>query len=280
MSSSRAHSQRPWIQRSRCIVCCREQPAPFSISAPRGADHQGFAHGRLFAGGRRSGPCRRRRQRRRSSRCIARYGKPVLPPRTRERTRKACWTPRGRGSSRAERLTRRVLLPFIDPSSGRDETLSRALGASTCKTHEIFVSYHRNDTGPDAARRLRPDGAYGPSRVFIDYLSFAPAQHLAQLVAKAGEAKLLIAFLGRTWSTRVSDEADYVRRETLAALAGGARVVPLFVDRGALTESEVPEALKQLPQINGIHFDRLRWEATMEDLESVIDGALGITRMT
>jgi hypothetical protein len=214
---------------------------------------------------------------------LARYGKPVVPLAWLGNDALACLLEilESMGASKADRLQRRLLLPFIDPASGRDETLSRTLGATTCRSHDIFISYHHQDTGPDAGRFAAGlSEQYGTRRVFIDYQSFAAAEQIEQLVAKAGSVRLLIAFIGRNWATKVSAETDFVRRELLAGLKGKAHIIPIFVDRGPLTESDVPQELRDLIPINGVVLNRAWWDSTMQSLEPVIDAAFGITRMT
>jgi TIR domain len=174
---------------------------------------------------------------------------------------------------------RRFLLPLIDPASGRDESLSRALGAYTCRREEVFVSYHREDTGADAGRL----GAalaerYGSNRVFLDYISFPAAEELDGIMSKARSSRLLIVFVGAKWIDKVASEADYVRRELLAGKAGGSTIAPVFL-AGVPDIAAVPEPLRFIHDLAGLSFDRTRWSDTLLHCERLVDRALGVTAM-
>jgi hypothetical protein len=183
-------------------------------------------------------------------------------------------------SVNGDNTRRRFVLPLIDPASGHDQSLSRALGAYTCCREDIFISYHREDTGADAGRL----GAalaerYGSKRVFLDYVSFPVAEQIQAILPKARSAKLLIAFVGARWLDKVANEADYVRREILAGEDGGNNIVPVFLGTGIPDAAAIPECLRFIRNVNALPFDRTRWNDTMSRCEQLVDRALGVTAM-
>jgi hypothetical protein len=178
------------------------------------------------------------------------------------------------------RSIRPLLLRMIDPDSASGPALSRALGACTSNRNEIFISYHRVDASPDAARlAIDLSEQYGPGRVFIDYASLPGAEKLQRIISIASACRVLIVLISPSFTERVAMEGSYVQRELLAAVAGGATLLPMMIDAPMPRAGDLPEALRFLPDHNGIFLDRTRWELTLESVESVVDDALEISRL-
>ena len=175
---------------------------------------------------------------------------------------------------------KRLLASLIDPACGSDETISRVLASVIGTPHAIFISYHRDDAGADAGRlAAHLAGLYGTRRVFIDYESLAAGESLDLIVSKAHECRLLIVMIGPEFSARTARESDYVRREILAAMSGGAMVLAVLVDREFSSIAPLPDALQFLALRNVVRLSRTRWEESLRSVEAAADRALGVTRM-
>jgi hypothetical protein len=181
-------------------------------------------------------------------------------------------------NQRSTRAFKRFLFPLIDPVCAIDQSVSRILGGLTAKRHDIFVSYHRSDAGPEAGRAAHDlMELYGRRRVFLDHLALAPAARLQSLLEAARGAKLVLACIGPSWSQRVAEEKDWVRQELVAALEGGAALVPL-VTAGGMPDP-VPLELQDVHKINAVFVDPRDWDATLARLVAACDSLLGITAM-
>lgn len=173
---------------------------------------------------------------------------------------------------------KRFVYPLIDPSCAVDETVSRVLGGLTARKHDIFVSYHRADTGAEAGRAAHSlREIYGARRVFLDHVALPPAAHLQTLLHTARGSKLVIACIGPSWCQRVAETDDWVRQELVAAIEGGATLVPLFTVGDLPNANDVPKELQVLLDINGVFIDARDWDASLQRLVKACDSLLGIT---
>jgi hypothetical protein len=180
----------------------------------------------------------------------------------------------------SSRAYKKFLYPLIDPVCAIDESVSRILGGITAQKHDIFVSYHRSDAGPEAGRAAHDlMEFYGGRRVFLDHSALPPAARLGSLLDSARKARLVLACIGPSWSKRVTDEQDWVRQELLAALEGGAALVPLVTSGAMPKHADVPSQLHGLLDVNAVFVDPRDWDATLARLVAACDPLLGITRM-
>src|SRR5262249_18777701 len=103
----------------------------------------------------------------------------------------------------------------------------------------IFISYRRDDSGP-MARRLYEllCARFGTASVFIDVETIEAGSDFAEVIdAKVGFCDGFVAIIGKTWASavdaagrrRLDDPADWGRAGVAAALARGAKVVPVPV---------------------------------------------------
>ncbi len=134
----------------------------------------------------------------------------------------------------------------------------------------IFLSYRRDDDAGYAGRLYDRLTALFPGAVFMDVPGIAPGEDFAAKIEQAvRSSSVLLVLIGKQWTTtadeqgrrRLDDPDDFVRREILAALAGGIRVVPVIVPgAGNLKAEELPEeisalARQQAVQLTHTHFD-------------------------
>src|SRR5215472_11800017 len=107
----------------------------------------------------------------------------------------------------------------------------------------IFISYRISDS-LDLVSRLDADltRAFGHPAVFRDRTRLQPGQDwTAQLEHNARNRRIMLVVIGATWQSavftdgdlqgfpRLSDPADWVRREITASLDAGNVVIPLFL---------------------------------------------------
>ncbi len=134
----------------------------------------------------------------------------------------------------------------------------------------IFLSYRRDDDAGYAGRLYDRLSALFPGAVFMDVPGIAPGEDFAAKIEQAvRSSSVLLVLIGKQWITaidkqgrrRLDDPDDFVRREILAALAAGIRVVPVIVPGAEnLKAEELPEeisalARQQAVQLSHTHFD-------------------------
>jgi TIR domain len=119
----------------------------------------------------------------------------------------------------------------------------------------VFINYRCADSGGYAALLyLYLTMVLGDEHVFMDSVSI-PAGHdyTVELLERARASAVIIVVIGPRWLSGpagrrlIDDPRDWVRRELIAALAAGVRVIPVLVDGGRLPgEAELPVELAQL----------------------------------
>ncbi|WP_020586230.1 toll/interleukin-1 receptor domain-containing protein [Desulfobacter curvatus] len=134
----------------------------------------------------------------------------------------------------------------------------------------IFLSYRRDDAGPDTqaiSDALRQ--AFGDDSVFMDNSSIqAGAVWPEKLKNALKAAETIVVVIGPKWlqvgtdewgRRRIDQEDDWVRQELALALKGK-KVIPVLVRGAKIPPSEVlPEPLKTLPQRQSIEIRRDYW---------------------
>lgn len=134
----------------------------------------------------------------------------------------------------------------------------------------IFLSYRRDDTGPDAqaiSDALRR--AFGDDFVFMDTSSLrAGAVWPEELKSALKAAETVLAVIGPEWlragtdqwgRRRIDQEDDWVRQELALALKDK-KVIPVLVRGASLPPAEaLPEPLKALSERQAIEIRRNYW---------------------
>ncbi len=149
----------------------------------------------------------------------------------------------------------------------------------------LFISYRRDDTA-GYARALTDLLAqqFGARQVFIDVDGIAAGQAFDQAIAQAvGSARVLLVLIGPRWLApdadgrpRLHGEADFVRREVAAGLAGGLQVIPLLFDGATMpSAAQLPADLRPLATRQALVMDARRFAADTAQLLAVLRPAMG-----
>ena len=152
-------------------------------------------------------------------------------------------------------------IPFIrstcswSPRSQVGPTVLCRLGPELMSV-SIFLSYRRDDDAGYAGRLYDRLSALFPGAVFMDVPGIAPGEDFAAKIEQAvRSSSVLLVLIGKQWITaidkqgrrRLDDPDDFVRREILAALAGGIRVVPVIVPGAENLKAEELPARRSRP---------------------------------
>jgi hypothetical protein len=148
-----------------------------------------------------------------------------------------------------------------------------------------FISYRREDAAGYAGRlRESLERKLGAARVFRDVDTLRPGQDFVQAIeARLADCAVMLAVIGREWagardlagSRRLDEPFDFVRIEIAAALARPeVLVVPVLVEGASMpTSSELPDNLKALTRRHAVSLRDETWDADVDRLVNVIEGA-------
>lgn len=124
----------------------------------------------------------------------------------------------------------------------------------------IFISYRRSSAST-TTYRLVDDlrRAFGPEHIFLDVESIEPGIAFAQAIQNSlQKSSVALIMIDPQWATipdkqgnpRLHDPHDWVRQEVRAALASGARVIPVLIESAHMPEDHVlPDDIKALSQL-------------------------------
>lgn len=149
--------------------------------------------------------------------------------------------------------------------------------------HRVFISYRRDDAAGFAGRlEAALEARLGPGSVFRDVIDIAPGEPFAQAIrSRLAGAQAVLVLIGPRWAggdlpgpRRLDDEADFVRQEVAAALASGARVVPLLLPGAQMPSPDsLPLALRALTQRQALSLSDAHWDADIQRLASLLGAA-------
>jgi len=149
----------------------------------------------------------------------------------------------------------------------------------------VFINYRRDDAAGHAGRLYDALSArFGPEHVFMDVDAIRPGENFATVLDQSvGSCDVLIALIGRRWSTAVDREGrrrlerpeDYVRLELQTALASGrTRVIPALVQGAEMPASdELPEDMREFAMRQAIELSDVRWRSDVDRLIRELEGA-------
>jgi len=134
----------------------------------------------------------------------------------------------------------------------------------------IFISYRRDDIGPDALHlHDRIKNGMPEARVFIDLEGIEAGEHFAQVIEDSiAGSQVALVVIGEKWSTeRLHQPGDLVCREIEAALDGGLITIPVLFNRDKLPKADtLPAAIQQLFAIHGPKISTDHWGSDVDEL--------------
>jgi hypothetical protein len=151
---------------------------------------------------------------------------------------------------------------------------------------DIFISYRRGDTKPEA-RQLETDlEKYLPGRVFRDMHDIDDgADYRDVITEKVGKCGALLVLIGKQWLTltdkdgkrRLDDPRDLVVAEIAGALKrSNVRVIPVLLQGAEMPEEgKLPEPLKALPYKQARKLDEDHWEDDVARLAAQLEKYCG-----
>lgn len=178
------------------------------------------------------------------------------------------------------------LLEFSDSVAGsKDFILHESTRRPLVRRREyprFFLSYRREDSEPYAWRLYESmASSWGDVDVFMDQYSIQPGEVFPWTIQQAAaHAKAMIVLIGPKWLTladsqgnrRLDDEADYVRREIVAALDRGTLVVPILLPGTAIPDRHVlPADLHGLLDVQFYELNHRHWRTDTGRLKDYLD---------
>ncbi len=149
----------------------------------------------------------------------------------------------------------------------------------------IFLSYRRSDTSGHAGRLADAlEARYGRGAIFRDIESIEAGARFDEAIDRALEGcKVFLALVGDGWLNcvdadghrRLTDPADYVRREVAAALRRNVAVIPVLLQGATMPSAmELPAELQTLARYQAIELSDTRWDYDVQRLTEAIDRRL------
>jgi hypothetical protein len=150
----------------------------------------------------------------------------------------------------------------------------------------IFISYRRVDTAAHAlALRLELETDFRAAQIFLDTHTIQGSDEWPKQIQDALRlAKVVVVMIGKGWigptesgSRRLDDPNDWVHKEIAAALnlKQGA-IIPILVDGAPpLRRIDLPDALKDLADIQPIKVDLNEWDKDIKFIVSVLRSKFG-----
>ena len=142
---------------------------------------------------------------------------------------------------------------------------------TTITTMSIFISYRRDDSAGHAGRLFdRLAERYGRDGVFMDHDALSPGQDFhGAIESRLAKAATVLALIGPRWidardaqgARRLAHADDFVRRELLAAITSGTRVIPVLVGGARMPgERDLPPELAGLARLQAWELRDARWD--------------------
>lgn len=143
---------------------------------------------------------------------------------------------------------------------------------------EIFICYRRTDSEGYAGRlHDRLQEHFGARAVFVDVDNLHPGVDFEEVIQKTLlRSTVVLVVIGPRWlDQRLRNEADYVRREIVAALKGKKRLIPVLVGDAKMPSREkLPPELSSLAGKNGVTLRHAMWKADVQRLLTSLDRIL------
>lgn len=117
---------------------------------------------------------------------------------------------------------------------------------------------------------------FGSDNVFIDVAGIEPGADFVNVLEQTlSTSDAVLAVIGPHWLTartpdgsrRIDESDDYLRREILAAIDHGRRLIPVLVSQAAMpTPAELPASIAELSRRNAIALRDAHWHSDMDGL--------------
>ncbi|MEL6623038.1 MAG: toll/interleukin-1 receptor domain-containing protein, partial [Pseudomonadota bacterium] len=141
---------------------------------------------------------------------------------------------------------------------------------------EIFISYRREDAGPDARNIYdRLARAFGRRHIFMDIDKLPKGKAFdVELERALRKSNFVLVVIGPQWTSILkkraeSNETDFMRQEISTAIRLKRNVCPVLVNGAALPRrDDLPDDLKELPAYQS---HAVRFEAFGRDIKALID---------
>jgi uncharacterized protein (DUF1330 family) len=151
---------------------------------------------------------------------------------------------------------------------------------------DIFISYRRGDTKPEARQLETQLEKYFPGRVFRDMHDIDDGTDYRDVInEKVGECGALLVLIGKQWLTlegkdgkrRLDDPGDLVVAEVAGALKRtNVRVIPVLLQEAEMpSEDNLPESLKPLAYKNARKIDEDHWDEDVAKLAAQLEKVCG-----
>ncbi|HEV7563212.1 MAG TPA: toll/interleukin-1 receptor domain-containing protein [Solirubrobacterales bacterium] len=163
------------------------------------------------------------------------------------------------------------------------------MARATDSPQRVFISYRREDSAAYAGRIYDAMVArFGESNVFMD-VELAPGIDFVERITEVvSGCAALIVVIGPNWASatdedgvqRLSDPADFVRREVVAAVQrSDVTVIPALVGKAQMPRAvQLPEELEPLARRNALELSDGRWRYDVGRLTDTLDELLaGLT---
>jgi hypothetical protein len=138
---------------------------------------------------------------------------------------------------------------------------------------------------PAQARSLyqRLADQFGHESVYMDVRSTAPGADFIDAIRSAvASCQVFIAVIGPRWvgpldgeRSRLEDQRDWVRQETVTALQRPIRVVPVMVEGARMPPiAQMPQDLQPLARRHGVEIDAASWDLQVAELIEALEKPL------
>ncbi len=151
------------------------------------------------------------------------------------------------------------------------------------KKTNIFISYRRSDSAAVAGRIYDQLNSLFTEHIFFDVETIEPGIDFVQVIRTAlASCGVMIVVIGKKWlvseatGTRLGDENDYVTLEVQTALDSRMPIIPVLVNGAFMpSQSELPEALSSIAQLNALEIRHTAFSRDMEALINTLYETLG-----
>lgn len=145
----------------------------------------------------------------------------------------------------------------------------------------IFISYRREDSAGYTGRLYDAlSSHFGEKKLFVDIDSIKPGEDFTEVIEqRIASCDVFLAIIGTRWLTltddaghsRLQNPEDFVRREIVAALDRGIKIIPLLVGGAKMPNSqELPGDLARIAQYQALPIGDAGFRQDMSQLIAIL----------